>query len=286
MLATFYGIINSMNRRLSPLIRLVIFSTLLIYSVSFAEDDRDLFIRWLSSVDKTSAQSLIFNTSFKYRLKYGPFSTRYADSAKMHWKTAFLEIANAEFFSRFGKNISELCDLTNQQIKEGISPAQSRYSDPSKMDFSDIYRNYLNVNFEIIKQGLEPTTFNVNKTAWKQSSKILPLESMGGNAGRGAIAVNFLTDHNGRIVFVGNFQDSPPEIIEAYHSGLLKDGTVIYSVDPTLWQLKLDSRLNTDAVKRLSESLTAYHGTAPIAENEIFRKACSEAFKKLLNSPR
>ena len=286
MLATFCDIINQMNRTLIPLIRIIISCTFFIYSASFAEDDRDLFIQWLNNVDKTTAQSLIFNTSSKFRYKYGPFTSRYADSAKTNWKTAFLDIANEEFSSLYGKTISDFCDLTNRQIKEGISPDQSRYSDLSRRDFSVLYRNYLSVNFELIKQGLEPTTFNVNKTAWKQSSKVLPLESMGGNAGPGAIAVNFLTDLNGRIVFVGNFQDSPPEIIKTYHRGLLKDGTVIYSVDPSIWQLKLDSRLDSDAVRRLTESLTAYNGAAPIPENEIFRVACRAALKKLINSHR
>lgn len=275
-----------MLSKLFLFVKIVFCFSLLSYSPSFAEDDRDLFIRWLSAADNPTAQNLIFRAGLKFRLKYGPFASRYTDSSRTAWKPAFLDIADEEFSSRYGKSISSLCNFTNQQLKRGLSTAQSRYQDPSKKNFSEIFQSYLSTNLALIKQDIEPTTLNVNKFAWKQSKKVLPLESMGGNAGSGAIAVNFLTDLDGRIVFVGNFQDSAPEIIETYHKGLLRDGTVIYSVDPSLWQLKLSPKLNSDAGKSLTQSLIAYHGTHPIAENRVFRSACEETLKKLLRGPR
>jgi hypothetical protein len=55
-------------------------------------------------------------------------------------------------------------------------------------------------------------------------------ESMGGNAGRGRIAVNYLHDGK-RVVFWGNFQHASESVQAQYHSGVLKNGTLLLRPD-------------------------------------------------------
>lgn len=48
-------------------------------------------------------------------------------------------------------------------------------------------------------------------------------ESVGGNAGPNRAAVNMLVDQSGQIVFIGNFQDAVPELVQRQQSGDLQN---------------------------------------------------------------
>lgn len=251
-------------------------------SLTFAEDSRNVFLKWLQRTDPNFSQEVINQTNQKFRQKFGFLQTRYSDAAKGEWSPAFLALAEQSFEEKTGKTISDFSNITNNQMKDGISTSISRFASASQEQFSDIFSQYLSSNLKLAKSGRDLSPSESNQDIWRQSERVAGLESMGGNAGAGAVAVNFLFDKQGRIVFVGNFQDASPDIRTQYGLGRLYDGTVRYAVDKKIWQLFTRDNLTHSLRTKLTQDLTQYHGTPPIVANDVFHVQCELALKKLL----
>ncbi|NBY20460.1 hypothetical protein EBQ74_09520 [bacterium] len=252
-------------------------------SLSFAEDTRNTFLSWLSKEDPVLNKEIIEDTNQKFRAKYGLFKTRFSDFKKTEWDASFLDLAEESLEKKTGKTITELCNTTNAQLKSGISTSISRFSDPSKSQFSSLFSTYLSTNLALSKAGRSLGISEANEEIWKNNvNRIAANESMGGNAGDGAVAVNFLFDKMGRIVFVGNFQDASEEIKAQYASKRLTDGTVRYAVDKKVWQLFTPSNTTPALKDQLSRDLARHNGAPPQASNASFQIQCNLALRKLM----
>lgn len=255
---------------------------LLIFSSSLrAGEISSPFFKWLNRNDSVFAKEITEKASEKFRERYGYFTTRFTDSSKTEWTPEFLSIAERVFKERTGRTIDEFCELTNSQMKVGISPSVSRFREETR-EFSDVFSQYLDTNLKLLKSGKDLSTSEANKENWKQHVRVAAMESIGGNAGAGAVAVNFLADKQGRIVFVGNIQDAIEDIKQQYHKGRLADGTVRYAVDSSIYQLFTNARLAPEARERLTQDFTEINRASPQPSYETFDRNCKLALKKLL----
>ena len=200
------------------------------------------------------------------------------------WKRlSDLEI-EPQFKTQYGMNADEFVRISNQQMKEGISTSASRFSETSAgRTLSPIFLTYLSTNLEVLKSGDALKTENINRHMWKRDSSQIGLnESIGGNAGPGALAINFLYDNQGRILFVGNIQDCPPHVRKEELNKNLRTGTVRTDYLNNFWELYDSESVKPEIKKPLIEGIEKAIGRPPIESSAEFARQCKMTLQRLI----
>ena len=140
-------------------------------------------------------------------------------------------------------------------------------------------------NLSLSKNGNELTFENANQLSLKNVSPIAALESIGGNAGLGAQAVNFLTDADGLILFVGNHQNAPPHIRKLFYAGKLYSHTIQSAVDPKVYRYLSNTEISKASRDRIEKALTKFYGVAPQQSYDLFKMNCKIALEKIFSYP-
>ena len=261
---------------------LITIISFLLFSISVLTlaKEPDNYIVWLQSKYPALAELIIAETSVKFRAKYGVNESRYTDRNKLELNTKFSDLAKT-FKLESEQNIEKFLALANLQMKVGLTTRESRYKPENKEEFSDSYKTYLRQNLSLSKNGKELTFENANQLSLQEVSPTAALESMGGNAGPGAQAVNFLTDANGRILFIGNHQNAPNHIRNLFADGKLYNHTIHSSMDPKIYQYLSNDKISKSSRERIEKALTKFYGVPPQQSSDLFQMNCKIVLEKL-----
>lgn len=261
---------------------LITIISFLLFSISAltlaAEPDNDIDV--LKSKYPALADLIIVETSVAFRDKYGERESRYTDKTKSAFNTKFLDLAKT-FKLDSEEKIQTFLELSNKQMKLGLTRSESRYEEESEKKFSESYKTYLTQNLRLLKNGDELTSENANQLSLKNVSAKAALESIGGNAGQAAQAVNFLTDADGRILFVGNHQDAPPHMKDLFNAGKLYNHTIHSAVDPKIYRYLSNDKISEASRARIEKALTKFYGVLPQQSYDLFKMRCKIALEKL-----
>ncbi len=226
------------------------------------------------------AALIIVETSVAFRREYGADKSRYTDKTRSEFNTEFLDLAKT-FKLDSKQNIETFLELANKQMKLGLTRSASRYEEESEKKFSESYKTYLTQNLRLLKNGDELTSENANQLSLKNVSAKAALESIGGNAGQAAQAVNFLTDADGRILFVGNHQEAPPHMKDLFDAGKLYNHTIHSAIDPKIYRYLSNAKISEASRASIEKALTKFYGVLPQQSYDLFKMRCKIALEKL-----
>ncbi len=261
----------------------IISVSLFAFSALTLADEPDNDIDLLKLKYPALAALIIVETSVAFRDKYGERESRYTDKTKSEFNTKFLDLAKT-FKLESEEKIQTFLELSNKQMKLGLTRSESRYEEESEKKFSESYKTYLTQNLRLLKNGDELTSENANQLSLKNVSAKAALESIGGNAGPGAQAVNFLTDADGRILFVGNHQEAPQHMRSLFDAGKLYNHTIHSAVDPKIYRYLSNAKISEASRARIENALTKFYGVPPEQSYDLFKMNCKIALEKLFAS--